>query len=297
MSQDVLYSIGKVSKICDVSQRMLRYYEEVGLIAPDKIAEPSHYRYYSVHTMRQVQTIRYLIDEGFRLEEIREVLPNEDLKHFQELFLEKIAGTEEKIKYYHQRLDSLKSWYALLVEGQWVHRHKNQAISAKYVPKERYFYYERERRPEETDAEAFLETEYYTMSKRDGHSMVDMGGAFYVRYDAYRERMEDTYQRMTLLQILYPHSKSQDRTLLFGGFMALSCYHIGRLDRSVCQDYERLLEFARRHGYVPRGDCYERHVLDIYSTAREENFVTELVLPLEEDCGDFEQLRQWEREI
>ena len=45
MSQQVLYSIGKVSKICDVSQRMLRYYEEGGLIEPDRIAEPSHYRY------------------------------------------------------------------------------------------------------------------------------------------------------------------------------------------------------------------------------------------------------------
>ena len=44
MGQKKLYSIGKVSKICDVSQRMLRYYEEIGLIRPDRIAEPSHYR-------------------------------------------------------------------------------------------------------------------------------------------------------------------------------------------------------------------------------------------------------------
>ena len=36
MKED-LYSIGKVSKICDVSQRMLRYYEEIGLIRPDEI--------------------------------------------------------------------------------------------------------------------------------------------------------------------------------------------------------------------------------------------------------------------
>ena len=57
MEQEALYTIGQVSKICDVSQRMLRYYEKVGLITPDHIAKPSHYRYYSVRTMQRVQVI------------------------------------------------------------------------------------------------------------------------------------------------------------------------------------------------------------------------------------------------
>ena len=92
MKED-LYSIGKVSKICDVSQRMLRYYEEVGLIRPDEIAAPSHYRYYSISTMRRIQVIRYLIDEGFRLEEIREMLSTQDLDRFRELFLQRIDQT------------------------------------------------------------------------------------------------------------------------------------------------------------------------------------------------------------
>lgn len=117
MSEQKLYSIGKVSKICDVSQRMLRYYESLGLIVPDRIAEPSRYRYYSIQTMRRVQVIRYLIDEGFRLEEIREVLCNEDLDHFEQLFLQKIQQTQEKIEHDHQRLDSLRAWYALLYAG------------------------------------------------------------------------------------------------------------------------------------------------------------------------------------
>ena len=58
MEQEALYTIGQVSKICDVSQRMLRYYEKVGLITPDHIAKPSHYRYYSVRTMQRVQVIK-----------------------------------------------------------------------------------------------------------------------------------------------------------------------------------------------------------------------------------------------
>lgn len=292
MSQQVLYSIGKVSKICDVSQRMLRYYEEVGLIEPDKIAEPSHYRYYSVQTMRRIQVIRYLIDEGFRLEEIKKMLFDEDLEHFQDMFLQKIDQTQEEIEYYHQRLDSLKAWYALLVEGRAVYRHQNRAITMRYVPPGRYFYYERQRQPDEQDSGAFLETEYFTQSKRNGHSMVDMGGAFHVKYDSVQERMEGDYRHMMLLQTMFPNSKSTDNTLYFGGFLAITSYHIGSQDE-VRDDYERMLLWAQQHCFHPRGDCLERHVLDIYSTAREENFVTELLLPVEEDTMDFARLEEW----
>ena len=180
MEQEALYTIGQVSKICDVSQRMLRYYEKVGLITPDHIAKPSHYRYYSVRTMQRVQVIRYLIDQGFRLEEISEALSGEDMDRFEALFLQKIDQTRSEIEYYHQRLDSLWAWYGLLVEGRAAQRHQNRAITMKYIPEERYFYYTRQRAPEEQDSEIRLEIEYFTMSKRDGHSMVDMGGAFHV---------------------------------------------------------------------------------------------------------------------
>ena len=222
MEQEALYTIGQVSKICDVSQRMLRYYEKVGLITPDHIAKPSHYRYYSVRTMQRVQVIRYLIDQGFRLEEISEALSGEDMDRFEALFLQKIDQTRSEIEYYHQRLDSLWAWYGLLVEGRAAQRHQNRAITMKYIPEERYFYYTRQRAPEEQDSEIRLEIEYFTMSKRDGHSMVDMGGAFHVKYDSVAERMEDRYCSMTLLQTMFPNSKSQNNTAHFGGFLAVA---------------------------------------------------------------------------
>ena len=293
MKED-LYSIGKVSKICDVSQRMLRYYEEIGLIRPDEIAAPSHYRYYSISTMRRIQVIRYLIDEGFRLEEIREMLSAQDLDRFRELFLQRIDQTRREIEYYHQRLDSLKSWYELLVEGQAVYRHQNRAVTMKYVPRERYFYYERQRRSGEQDSEAYLETEYFTQSKRNGHSMVDAGGAFCVKFDGFRERMDDTYRHMTLLQVLFPNSKSDDDTVDFGGFLAVSCYHIGALS-NVADTYERMLLWAQQHRFALRGDCCERYVLDIYSTPRQENYVTEVLLPVAEDTEDFARLNRWKQ--
>ena len=88
MKEEQYYSIGKASKICDVSARMLRYYEEIGLIKPDRISEENGYRYYTISTMRDVQAIRYLAAQGFSLEEIRQALINDDLNMLQTFFME-----------------------------------------------------------------------------------------------------------------------------------------------------------------------------------------------------------------
>lgn len=96
--------------------------------------------------------------------------------------------------------------------------------------------------------------------------MVDMGGAFHVKYDSVAERMEDRYCSMTLLQTMFPNSKSQNNTAHFGGFLAVAGYHLGA-PRNVRDSYERMLLWAQQHRFTLRGDCYERHVLDVYSTA------------------------------
>ena len=277
-----LYSIGQASKICDVSQRMLRYYEEIGLIAPDYIAASSRFRYYTVQTMQQVQNIRYLIDQGFNLEDIKEVLAENDLHCLQEHFLKKIRKAQDDVEYYCQRLDCVQAWYALLVEGCVVYDHQNRAVNIRYMPKARFFCYKRQRQPGEEDPVAHLETEAFTLTKHNGHSMVDMGGAFHVLYDSYQERIDDTYSNMTLVQEMFPNSKSNDHTIEFGDFLAVCAYHIGSLN-SARDTYERMLLWAREHRFRLRGDCFERHVLDVYSIANEEQFVTEILLPVEEN--------------
>ena len=49
-----MLSIGEFSKICGVSQKTLRYYDEIGLIKPDEINPKSNYRYYSIDQLEKI---------------------------------------------------------------------------------------------------------------------------------------------------------------------------------------------------------------------------------------------------
>ena len=50
---------------------MLRHYDELGLLAPDRVDADSGYRFYSVHQLGRLHRIVALRDIGFGLEQIR----------------------------------------------------------------------------------------------------------------------------------------------------------------------------------------------------------------------------------
>ena len=64
-----MYSIGQIAKLGSVSNRTLRYYEELGLIIPHSRGS-NRYRYYDDTHLRRLQTIKGLQDAGFALKEI-----------------------------------------------------------------------------------------------------------------------------------------------------------------------------------------------------------------------------------
>jgi DNA-binding transcriptional MerR regulator len=64
-----MYSIGQIAKLGSVSNRTLRYYEELGLITPQSRGS-NRYRYYDDSHLRRLQTIKSLQDAGFALKEI-----------------------------------------------------------------------------------------------------------------------------------------------------------------------------------------------------------------------------------
>ena len=73
-----MFRIGEFSKLTQVTIRMLRYYDEAGLLKPARIDPQTGYRLYSIEQIPILNKIIYLRDSGFQVSEIAKVLKNCD---------------------------------------------------------------------------------------------------------------------------------------------------------------------------------------------------------------------------
>ena len=69
-----MFRIGEFSKIAHVSGRLLRYYDEIGLLTPNYTDAQSGYRYYTADQLPRLNRILALKDLGFSLDQIANLL-------------------------------------------------------------------------------------------------------------------------------------------------------------------------------------------------------------------------------
>src|SRR5512140_443157 len=65
-----MFKIGEFSRLSRVSIRMLRYYDQLGLLKPSQTDRLTGYRYYSADQLPRLNRILALQDLGFSLEQI-----------------------------------------------------------------------------------------------------------------------------------------------------------------------------------------------------------------------------------
>ncbi len=69
-----MFQIGDFSKIAQVSGRLLRYYDEIGLLSPEFIDPQTGYRYYSAQQLPRLNRILVLKELGLSLEQVARLL-------------------------------------------------------------------------------------------------------------------------------------------------------------------------------------------------------------------------------
>jgi DNA-binding transcriptional MerR regulator len=69
-----MFRIGDFARVCQVTTKTLRYYDEIGLLKPDHIDPFTGYRYYTMSQLPRLNRILALKDLGLSLEETRRIL-------------------------------------------------------------------------------------------------------------------------------------------------------------------------------------------------------------------------------
>lgn len=123
-----MLSIGEFSKICKVSTKTLRYYDEIGLINPSKINQENGYRYYSIEQLETMLFVNRLKQYNFSLEEIRAIITSEEIPNEKlsiELYKKKVE-LEKQIQIYSQITERLNEDIAALKQGKSIMSYLNK---------------------------------------------------------------------------------------------------------------------------------------------------------------------------
>ena len=69
-----MFQIGEFSRIARVSGRLMRYYDQIGLLRPDHVDQTTGYRYYSAAQLPRLNRILALKDLGLTLDQVSRMM-------------------------------------------------------------------------------------------------------------------------------------------------------------------------------------------------------------------------------
>lgn len=260
------YKIGEISRLYNIGVDSLRYYEEIGVIKPER--SESGYRLYSLNDIWRLNVIRDLRELGFSMVQIKEYL---DL-HNVSTTLELLQQEEEKIQ---EKLKNLKRLKANIEK-----RRKNIEI-ANSRPIEKIMLLEYSER------KCFSITEGYS----DEHEMdvlikrllnIDKEHFYVIGNNQIgtvvsRKSVEEN-DVLKYVSVFIIDEKGKD--VLKGG-KYLSVLYKGEYNQSEKWTNE-LLKYVREHNLKPVGDFLEILWVDIHTSSDINEHITELQLLVEE---------------
>jgi DNA-binding transcriptional MerR regulator len=113
-----VFKIGDFSRIARVSCRLLRYYDEIGLLKPATIDRDSGYRYYSAAQLPQLNRILVLKELGLSLEDIiRVTQASASATELREVLRTRRRDLEHSLEAEQQRLRQLDARIAQIDAG------------------------------------------------------------------------------------------------------------------------------------------------------------------------------------
>jgi DNA-binding transcriptional MerR regulator len=110
-----MFRIGEFSRIARVSARLLRFYDEIGLLTPAHADPQTGYRYYTVTQLSQLNRILVLKELGFDLNQVRDILKsNVGSDELRRMLLLRRNDVERSLTAESQRLHAIETRIAQL---------------------------------------------------------------------------------------------------------------------------------------------------------------------------------------
>lgn len=258
--------ISDFARLGQVSVRMLRHSDAIGLLVPDRVDPSSGYRSYSPEQLHDLNRIVALKDLGFTLEQVRGLLADpvgaEELRGMLRLrraeLLEEARAVDVRLTAVESRLRMIEQEDTMT--GDYV---------VKTIPAVRLIAQTRTMQREEIGLH--LEAMFDGVTRAIG----DVPGAFETPIAAYRE-VEEGLEVVAGFTGNGPAPDGCELVDLDGG-SAVCGVHLGDMSR-IGESWQALHRWLVENGYKHAGPCREVYVRAV--TPDQSDWVTELQQPV-----------------
>ncbi|MEK3748125.1 MerR family transcriptional regulator [Paenibacillus sp. FSL E2-8871] len=271
-----MLSIGEFSKICEVSTKTLRYYDEIGLIHPDEINPENGYRYYSIKQLTKMLFINRLKSYHFSLEEIKDILEWEQ-DHFEEklsasLNLKK-RKLQEKLRTYEYTLKQINRDVLNLEKGLSMMSYLNKIEVQLVETKPMYILYTRQMLSSDDYALGYGKyfSKLYETIATEKLTLLGTPITIY-HSEEYNPAGNDTEFALPIEEIVNGTRELRE------GLCAKSVYK-GPYSE-LTSVYAKLTEWIENEGYEMANSPYEKYITDPTQTSDPEDLVTEVYFPV-----------------
>lgn len=278
LSKTSKYSIGDASKLCNVSTKALRYYDKIGLVKPQR-SNCNNYRYYNDDSLHLIPVIKYYKQMGFKLYEMTQLI-NDDCDNtysvMQDVFESKMAELDEERQGLRVRDSSVHDWYNLVQEAKSVQENQITDVSVQFFPGTDYLFLEQGFDGNIRDA--IINIEFTDYVERIENNIT---GPVIIKFNSHQQRVVGSENCCILQKTLLPCAP--EKTIFVGAQPMARCYHIGN-HSTINQTYEKIKAWAESNNYLLTDECYERYVIDYWTTQDSDKFVTEIMIPVTSRC-------------
>lgn len=283
-----LYTIGQLSKLCNVPIQTLRFYDKEGLLKPESRDYENQYRYYSEKQLLQLLVIRELKSIGFNLDDIKRFILHKDLNIFPNKLEEKTVEIINNIKKLNMQLQQALENYNRVKNGLNILKAYNEIGSENVIEKNNvevtlipeclvvYTNY----RSKYNANELFLERVAELMAIRDKYQLYSHGPLTAVFHDHYTAQFLSDTCCFELCIPIIEENKECPNIRKFGGFYGASTIYVGGY-KDMLVAYLSLVKWIENYGYKITGPAMEQYIIEPQNTDYEKDYVTKIIFPIE----------------
>ncbi len=264
-----LYKIGEFSRINKISQRMLRYYDEKGILKPEK-NETNGYRYYTNEDIAKANKIKLLRKYHFSIDEINNVLEM-DAKTMKNKYEQKIAELYEKTIEYYQLIEEMKSYIE--------QKNKITRVNSYDVfcgVRKPFHAYCLRKVVDENGLELLIDQLLLFINKSNSI----LKGKHFAIFHSMEEENFSKYDVEVCQPIIVEEKVKDTRIKFFEEANYIYTIHIGNYD-SISYAYSALYDWAHLNGYRLDGPFIEKYYTDEIITFDKDEYVTEISIAIQ----------------